>query len=334
MVPTPTGGGCFSLVAKGVNLFEKRFVVNTGKGGVGKSTLSAAMALAAARKNKRVLAIELNTKERISRLFGRPEVGGTITKVHDNLWAVNVTPDEAMREYVLMNIRVEMFARAVFESRFVKQFLRVIPGLNELVLIGKAWYHEQEKDKHGQPVWDFIVIDAPATGHGLFLLRIPKVITDAVKSGPMANKTRLILDLLQDPKRTALNLITLSEEMPVNETIELKQQVDELLGMPMGYLIANGIYQKLFSAHEAAHLNKLSALRGQQDDLVGRLLNSAVFRHQRCELQSSYLKLLRSSIDLPLIEVPYYFTEKMDFDVISNMAAHIEKCVEQEVRSQ
>lgn len=316
-----------------MNLFEKRFVINTGKGGVGKSTISAAMALAAARRGKRVLAIELNTKERISRLFNAEAVGSDIGPIHHNIYAVNITPDAAMREYVLMKIRFERVYKTVFENRFVKQFLRVIPGLNELVLIGKAWYHEQERTRSGDPRWDIIVVDAPATGHGLFFLKIPKVITEAVPSGPMYNECRQILDLLQDPTRTALNLITLTEEMVVNETIELKAQIDKNLDMPMGYLIANGIYPNFFTPQEGAQLEELANTRGHRGDLVDRLLQSAIFRRQRCELQAQYLDLLRDQIAMPLIEVPFYFKPELNLDSVKLMASHIEECVERQANS-
>jgi cellulose biosynthesis protein BcsQ len=310
-----------------VNLFDKRFVINTGKGGVGQSTISAAMALAAARRGKRVLAIELNTRERISRLFGAPEVGSEIKPIHENVWAVNITPDAAMKEYVLMKLRIEMVYRAVFENRFVKQFLRVIPGLTELVLIGKAWYHEQERDKRGRPVYDFIVVDAPATGHGIFFLKIPHVITEAVPTGPMSAESRKILDLLQDPQRTALNLITLMEEMPVNETIELRQVVDATLDIPMGYLIANGIYPRLFTAKEASQLELLVDAHPERD-LTCRLLEMSIFRSQRNALQEGYLDRLDREVGMPLIEVPYYFESELDFEVISRIASHIEESVE------
>jgi anion-transporting ArsA/GET3 family ATPase len=310
-----------------LNLFDKRFVINTGKGGVGKSTLTAGMALAAVRRGKRVLVIELNTKERVSRLFGVNEVGSEIGRIYDNLWAVNITPDAAMKEYVLMKLKVEMIYRAVFGNRFVKQFLRVIPGLNELVLIGKAWYHEKERDARGRPKYDFIVIDAPATGHGLFFLQIPKVITEAVATGPMARECQEILDLLQDPERTVLNLITLTEEMPVNETIELKAQVDEILEMPMGYLIANGVYPTLFTAREGAEVSSIANARPGETDLAQRLLNTALFRHERCELQATYLDRLSREIKLPIIEVPFYFEPELNFSVIEKIAENIEESV-------
>ncbi|MCA9562569.1 MAG: AAA family ATPase [Myxococcales bacterium] len=314
-----------------MNLFDKRFVVNTGKGGVGKSTLTAAIALAAAKRGQRVLVLELNTKERISRYFGKPEVGEEITRIHDNIWAVNVKPESAMKEYVLMTLRFETIYKAVFENRFVSQFLRVIPGLNDLVLIGKAWFHEQEQNKDGTPTWDMVVVDAPATGHGLFLLQIPKVIVDAVPTGPMANECRKILDLLTDPKRTALNLITLTEEMPVNETIELKAKLDKSLQVPMGYLIANGIFPSVFTPYEAKHLETLrNTANTPANPRLKALLEAGLFRFERCELQSRYLDQLKRSVSLPIIEVPQYFEPDINLDVLRRMAAHVEACVEQQ----
>lgn len=310
-----------------VNLFDKRFVVNTGKGGVGKSTISAAMALAAAKRGKRTLVIELNTKERISRLFGKPPVGNDIRLIYPNLWAVNITPDAALKEYVLMKLRFEIVYKAVFENRFVRQFLKVIPGLNDLVLIGKAWFHEQEKDRHGRPVYDFIVIDAPATGHGLFLLRLPQVIINVVRSGPMYDECKAMLDLLQDPKRTALNLITLTEEMPVNETLELKKALDTELDVPLGYLIANCIYPRVFGPNNAKLIEKLLQGHRRRDDLSGRLLSAGLFRYQRCNLQGSYLGLLERKVGLPIIEVPYAFEPELNLAVIHRIAGHIEESV-------
>ena len=115
--------------------------------------------------------------------------------------------------------------------------------------------------------------------------------------------------------------------MPVNETIELKEQVDEILGMPMGYLIANGIYPTLFTPREASQIEQLRNSRGRLDDLQGRMLKSALFRHERCDLQARYRARLKRSMKLPIIEVPYYFEPELNFDIISRIASHIEASV-------
>ena len=144
----------------------------------------------------------------------------------------------------------------------------------------------------------------------------------------MYNECKAMLDLLQDPKRTALNLITLTEEMPVNETIELKKALDEDLDIPLGYLIANCIYPRLFSAHEAAGMASLVQAAPARSELTTGLLRAGLFRHERCHLQAKYLDRLKRKTELPIIEVPYYFIESLDFDVVSRIAEHIEECVE------
>lgn len=304
-------------------LFEKRFIINTGKGGVGKTTISAAIGLAAARQGKKVLIMELGTKEKMSRLFGSDPVGSQPVLVEENLYAVNVTPDAALEEYVVMKLKLRTLYKAVFDNRFVRSFLRVIPGLNELVLLGKAWYEERATEAwSGKPRWDMIVIDAPATGHGVFFLKIPSVIVGAIGSGPMYDEAQQIRSLIEDPERTALNLITLVEEMPVNETIELKQEIEDTLGVPLGYVVANEIYAPRFGDDDAELMDRLKPHLA--DDSGGQalagLFDAAVFRAERVHMQASYLDRIRREVELPLIKIPYYFTERFGFMTISKIA--------------
>jgi anion-transporting ArsA/GET3 family ATPase len=321
-----------------MDLFERRFIINTGKGGVGKTTISAAIALAAARRGKRVLVMELNAKDKMARLFGSESVGFEPVEVEDNLFAINVTPDAAMEEYLLMKLKLKTLYRAVFENRFVRSFLRVIPGTNELVLLGKAWHEENLRNPHtGRHVWDMVVVDAPATGHGIFFLKIPDVILQALQTGPMVEEARKISNLIHDPRRTALNLVTLVEEMPVNETIELRRQVEQDLKVPLGYAVANAVYPPLFDADaDPALVQRLQAGLAAQaapDPHLQHLLDAGAFRMGRVALQRSYLERIEREIDLPKISVPYYFTERFDFQTLSKIADQIDQQVRAQVAS-
>jgi anion-transporting ArsA/GET3 family ATPase len=169
-------------------LFEKRLLVVIGKGGVGKSTISAALALAAARRGKRVLVCELNTQERISALLEAEPVGAEIGQVAPGIDAVDIRPREAMREYALMVLRFRAIYDAVFENRFVRHFLRAIPSLAELVMLGKVLYHVGETGPGGRPRYDLVILDSPATGHGVSLLRLPQVLVETVPPGLMADE--------------------------------------------------------------------------------------------------------------------------------------------------
>ena len=296
------------------SLFDRRFVIVAGKGGVGKSTVAAALALSAARRGQRVLIAELASKEKAAALFGHPEpVGYDVTRVHEGIDVVNVTPNEALHEYGLMKLRFERVYKAVFENPIMKSLTRMIPGMNELVLIGKAWHLEQEKDASGRPRWDTVIVDAPATGHGVSLLMLPHVITETVRSGPMYEETALIRDMLVDPDRTVMNIVTRPEEMPVNETIELyRQMVDELRIEP-GVLFVNGIWPA-----PPADLQPLSALHervGGTDEGLDRLFETTRFMVQRHRAQRPYLSRL-AQLEMDRVEIPFQFLADWDFAAI------------------
>src|SRR5256886_10756872 len=143
---------------------DRRLVVVTGKGGTGKSSISAALALAAARRGKKVLVCEVVAKERVADLFGRPPSGTEIRQLLPNLYSVHVRPREAMREYALMILKYQTLYRLAFENAAARHFLAPAPSLAEIVLLGKDWGHATQEMERGPPRWDLAGLDAPATG--------------------------------------------------------------------------------------------------------------------------------------------------------------------------
>ena len=264
--------------------------------------------------------MELNVRDRVSSYFGSQEVGSEIVEVEDNLHAVNVTPEAALQEYGLMILRVKLIYRAVFENKIVQTFLRAIPGLDDLLMIGKAYFHATEQQSDGDHVWDKVVVDAPATGHGLFLLQIPSVITSSLSSGHMYDEAEKIFDFLRDPEKTALNLVTLAEEMPVNETLMLREQARERIDVPVGAVIANGIYPDIFGAEQSEWVKRaLDYYDGDDEGLEG-MFEAGIFRQQRIEMQRKYIERIKKEIDAPYVEIPYYFAERVTFPVIEAIA--------------
>lgn len=309
--------------------FDTRFIINTGKGGVGKTVVSAAMAIAFAERGKRVLLMQLNAKDRVGALLGRGQaVGEEIVEVIPGIHCVNTNPAAAMREYALMILKVRALYRAVFENRVVSKLLKVMPGLPELTMLGKAYYHESERDERGRPTWDVVIIDAPATGHGMFLLQIPHVITSALHSGRMARESAEMLALLEDDERTIINLITLPEELPVNETIELRNQIAAEFDVRIGAVIANAVFPRLMSESDIETVRTLLATHGDETDDLGALLGAAVFRDQRCDLQARYLERLRTELELPLVEIPFYFEPTFDRTVVERMGSHLSRALD------
>jgi len=277
-----------------MSLFDRRLLVNTGKGGVGKSTVSAALALAAAGRGKRVLVCEVNTHERISVLLGARAVGTEIGRVADGVDAVVVRPQEAMRQYGLMQLRYRAVYKAVFENRFVSRFLRFIPSLPELVMLGKILHHVREAK------WDLVVVDAPATGHGVTFLRVPQVLLDTVPPGAMRSDAEWMNALLVDPQVTAVNLVSLPEELPVNETIELGNAVKGTLRMHPGHVFLNRAYERRFTDAEIEALD-----RTLEPPCLDAAANAAHAQAARAGLTDRYRAKLREALGLPVLDIPF-----------------------------
>jgi anion-transporting ArsA/GET3 family ATPase len=283
----------------GPTLLDRRLVIVTGKGGVGKSTVSAALALIAARAGKRVLVCEVNAQERIAPLLGARPSGATTREVLPGLSTVNVTPAEAMREYGLMVLKFRTIYDAVFENRLVRYFLRVVPSLSELVMLGKI-LNETRAEERGRPRWDLVIVDAPATGHAVQLLRVPSALVETVPGGPLRHDAEWMQALLVDPARSSLAIVTLPEEMPVNEAIELDAQVRSLLGIHRGALFVNAMPEARFSAAEAARLADLV----DEPPPVGPAARAARLQAIRAEQAARYLERAKAALDLPATVVP------------------------------
>ena len=304
----------------GLALFDRRLLIVTGKGGVGKSTVCAALALLASRAGKRVLVCEVNARERVAPLLGSPPAGPSAREALPLLYTVNVRPRDAMREYGLMVLKFRSIYDAVFENRVVRFFLRAIPSLAELVMLGKI-LHEVRVEEGERPRWDLVVLDAPATGHAVQLLRVPATLLDTIAPGPLRRDARWMNDLLVDPRITALSIVTLPEEMPVNEAIELDSAVRDVLGIPRGALIVNAMPDARFTEDER---RRLSSLTGAPPPL-GPAARAAVLQAARAEQAGRYLARARAALDLPTVLVPLLARDPWDRGAVEDVAAALEK---------
>ncbi|MFB6350518.1 MAG: ArsA-related P-loop ATPase, partial [Bradymonadaceae bacterium] len=206
---------------------------------------------------------------------------------------------------------------------------RAIPGLNDLLMLGKAYFHATEQQSDGEYVWDKVIVDAPATGHGVFLLQIPSVITSTLSSGHMYEEAQKILDFLRDPERTVLNLVTLAEEMPFNETLMLKDQAREQIGVPVGNVVINGLYPALFDDETGEWLEGLRERYAGDDAGLTGMLEAAAFRRQRIEMQRTYVERLHEEMAGPFFEIPHYFADRLTFPNIASIAEAFETQAEE-----
>jgi anion-transporting ArsA/GET3 family ATPase len=293
-----------------VDVSERRLILVVGKGGVGRSTVAAAIAGQLAARGKKTLLFETNANDRFGSYFDKPAVGESVTQLSTNLWAVNTNPAAALAEYGLMILKFKSVYEMVFENRVTRAFLRAIPGLDDYALLGKAWFHVEE-EKRGKPVWDTVVFDMPASGHSISMLRIPWVIVDTVPEGPLTRDARTIKELLIDPKRTATVLVTLAEEMPVNEAIELETKLTGL-GIVPQHVVCNQLYPNHFppGAPVTKVLDALAADPALPSPLREVTQHASLSRDRRT-LNERYLAELRRRAHAPVHELPIIFTPSL-----------------------
>ena len=239
-----------------MSLYAKRLVIVSGKGGVGKSTVSAAIGMAAAGHGLRTLLIEVASQERMSLLFdqGGP-IGYHATPVYPGLDAFSIDPQKALEEYLVGQLKVRAVVERLVENRAFGHVTAAAPGLRELVTLAKI-RQLLERGRH-----DFVVVDAPATGHGLGFLKVPRTFTRVARVGPVHARAIWVAELLEDPAQTAVVLVTTPEELPVTETLEAIADIDDH-AVPLAGVVANAVYEPLFDAADA---EALAPVRGSGD---------------------------------------------------------------------
>jgi anion-transporting ArsA/GET3 family ATPase len=284
------------------DLFKLRFVTVVGKGGVGKTTLSAAFALAAARRGKRVLIAMCNAKERISDLLEVAPIGPKNQPVLPGIEAVNIIPKYALEEYGVMVLKVRALYKAIFENRLVAAFLHGTPGIEAWSILGKAQFHAHEMDGD-RPRYDLVILDAPATGHGLEMLRVPRVLLDVAPPGLLRREAERAWELLLDPVRSGMLIVTLPEDMPVNESLELHAALTQELGLPIAAVAVNGVVPRLFSAAEGKWVSEAAAV-SEPEELVRSLLVAGRRRHAREQVQADAIERLSREMPAPQIRFP------------------------------
>jgi anion-transporting ArsA/GET3 family ATPase len=289
------------------DLFRKKLLIFSGKGGVGKSTVTAAVAVAAARAGKRVLVVEIGEHETMSRIFGGPAVGYAGGVVHrpnrsgaPPITAMCITPAEALKEYGMRTVKFKMLYNAVFDNPVIRYFAAAAPAVEELNLLGKIESLERELLVPARNArFDLMLLDAPATGHALALFEAPGLAMRLAQAGPIYSIVERLSRLLSDPQRTAANIVSLPEEMPVNESIELDAGL-RALGLPEGLLIVNGMYPKAFTAEDVER----GAAGTTPTTLNRAIIAAAESVVKRRAQQEATMARLRSGITLPVITLP------------------------------
>jgi anion-transporting ArsA/GET3 family ATPase len=286
------------------SLLDKRLVVVTGKGGVGKTTVAAALGLLAARQGRRTVVCEVAQQERLAGLFGAREVGHGEVELAPGLFSVSVQPERAMHEWLRHQLKSGALAGLLGHSRLFGYLTAAAPGVTELVTVGKVWDLAQVERRTGGSPFDLVIMDAPATGHALALLRAPRTYANIARVGPIARQAGSIDAFLRDSSATGVLSVALPEEMPVNETVDLEQRLADDLEMEVGQVVANGVLPARFTA---ADVRRLRSLDGQGTKAAQAAVTAALVEHRRAAGQHEQLERLRAEVRAPVTTLPYLF---------------------------
>src|SRR5215207_5871546 len=254
-------------------LLDKHLIYVTGKGGVGKTTVSAALGLAAAAAGHRTIVCEVAQQERVSRAFQREGVQReTEVELAQNLWAISIDPNLALQEWLSKQLGGGAPVRLLARSSAFQYFVAAAPGAREMITIAKVFELAQLErwDRHNR-TYDTVIVDAPASGHGLAMLTTPHTFGEIARVGPIRRQAFKIRDMLADPARTGYLAVALAEEMPVNETLELGGRLHDAIGLGLDAIVVNGLYPARYSGKEAEELRAVAEADGHAGGRNGSL---------------------------------------------------------------
>jgi len=309
-------------------LAGRRVLFVVGKGGVGKSTVATALAVALAESGKRVLLAQMEPSRRLAEFLDIPGTDHQgIVEALPNLCVVTIDGESALSEYLGLVLPVRRVQRMVVESKLYHHFVAAAPGLKELMTIGKIWYEEQLGAKD-RPKWDVIVVDAPATGHVLQYLRMPSAAAEAFGPGLVRREAQKVMELLVDPLRTAVCPVTTAEEMPVNETAEMYVQLRERLCMPLGVLFVNRVHTAPLAPEEVAGVPEAASVSSDGSPLVADVLRCAREEAGWAAINRRYLERLRAAVPMPTVVLPFLFAEEFGLDQVRVLMANAARQLE------
>ncbi len=309
---------------------QSRLVIVAGKGGVGKTTVSATLARMAARAGLSALVVEVEGKSGLAAAFDAPnlEYDEQVLSPASNdgtgeVRARTITPDEALVEY-LDDHGLRRLSRRLVRSGAVDVVATAAPGIKDILVLGKVKQLERTSRAPvpggGRPGTDLIVLDAPAAGHAVTFLTSAHGLLDAVRVGPIRAQAQDVIDLLTDPARCQVLLVTLAEETPVNEVVETAYKLEDRVGVSLGPVVVNGLYPEIEGLDgdptEAAEAAGVHLRPGEAEALRA----AAEFRIGRSALHAHQLERLDRALPLPQLHLPFLFANEVDRDGLETLA--------------
>jgi anion-transporting ArsA/GET3 family ATPase len=299
---------------------ERQLLTITGKGGVGKTTVAAALGLLAAQRGLRTLVVEVGDQHRLGELFGRAPLGeaGVEMELQEHLWSISIDPDRALLEW-LQALGGRVSGRILASSGTFQYFAAAAPGAKELVSMVKIWELTRGKRRRGRAIaYDLVVLDAPATGHALGMLHSPRTFGAIARVGPIHTQALRVDELLRDPARSSYLAVTHATEMAVSETLELQDDLLHQLGRELDAVVVNSVLPRRFTSQELRQIDALKA----PDALQRSAAVAAHAVHDRAGFQHSQLARLRRR-GIEALGVPFVFSPELGLPAIQQIAEHL-----------
>ena len=290
------------------SLLDKRLVFVTGKGGAGKTTVAVALGLAAARRGKRVVLCEVAGEARPSELV--PE-----------LTTIEVDPEEAKREWLRYQLKSRTLAGVLGGSNLFQYLTAAAPGLDELVTMGKVWDLAQLEPRTTGSAFDLAIVDAPATGHGLAMLRAPGTYANIARVGPVGRHAERIDAFIRNPGQTGVLAVALPEEMPVNETVEFERALERELGMALDAILVNAVHPIRFRTPDIERLRNATS----DTHVTQAALNAALSEHTRARGEHGQVRRLRRAATAPVTTLPRIFEPELGRVEIDRLSVELER---------
>jgi anion-transporting ArsA/GET3 family ATPase len=292
-----------------LSLLDRKLLFVTGKGGVGKTTVAAALALLAAERGKRTLVCEVDAKGNLADFYETGPTGFEEREIHPNLWAMSMDTEASLKQYLSLQLKLPLVSRIGPLARMFDFVATAAPGVKEIVTVGKLVW--EVKEGH----YDLVVVDAAPTGHIVGQLAAPQSINQLVQVGLVRQQTGWMLEILGDPSMTGLIIVATPEEMPVNETIDLTHRIKAETNVDLAAIVVNRVLPELFGRGEEEVFDRLDqpdaieilndVLGGPVQPLFDGARMAVTLRRTRTE----HLERLRANVSpaVPMLYVPYLF---------------------------